>query len=67
MVQGKPNKVMAADLGLSQRTVEVHRSSVMKKLQVDSLAAAVRSFLLATGAPEADAASRLEGDDLIQQ
>jgi len=49
MVAGKPNKVMAFDLALSQRTVEVHRASVMKKLGVDSLAAAVRVFLVASG------------------
>jgi len=47
MVEGKANKVIADDLGLSQRTVEVHRAALMKKMGVDSLASAVRAFLRA--------------------
>jgi FixJ family two-component response regulator len=39
---GKPNKVMASDLGLSQRTIEIHRSRVMEKMQAHSLAHLVR-------------------------
>jgi two-component system response regulator FixJ len=45
MVQGKPNKIMAADLGISQRTVEIHRARVMEKLAVSSLAQAVRMMM----------------------
>ena len=45
MVQGKPNKVMAGDLGISQRTVEIHRARVMEKLGVSSLAQAVRMMM----------------------
>jgi two-component system, LuxR family, response regulator FixJ len=45
MVQGKPNKIMAADLGISQRTVEIHRARVMEKLGVTSLAQAVRMMM----------------------
>jgi two-component system response regulator FixJ len=45
MVQGKPNKIMAADLGISQRTVEIHRARVMEKLGVSSLAQAVRMMM----------------------
>jgi len=47
MVEGKANKVIAADLNLSQRTVEVHRAHVMEKMAVRSLAEIVRlvSFL----------------------
>jgi len=42
IVQGQANKVIALDLGLSQRTVEVHRARVMEKMGVRSLAQLVR-------------------------
>jgi FixJ family two-component response regulator len=42
LVTGKPNKVMAADLGVSQRTIEIHRARVMEKMQADSVAQLVR-------------------------
>ena len=37
VMDGKPNKVIAMDLELSQSTIEVHRANVMKKMKVDSL------------------------------
>jgi FixJ family two-component response regulator len=38
VMAGKANKVIARELGLCQRTVEVHRAGIMEKMQVDSLA-----------------------------
>lgn len=43
VVQGLANKVIAMDLGVSQRTVELHRARVMQKMAVRSLAELVRS------------------------
>jgi two-component system response regulator FixJ len=42
VADGHMNKVIAADLGISERTVEVHRGQVMKKLGVRTLAQLVR-------------------------
>ena len=42
---GKANKVIAADLGISQRTVEIHRGRVMEKMQARSLPHLVRIAL----------------------
>lgn len=42
VIQGKANKVIAIDLGLSQRTVEVHRAHVMDKMRARTLAELVR-------------------------
>ncbi len=42
IAHGHPNKVVATRLGLSTRTVEVHRAKVMEKLQARSLADLVR-------------------------
>lgn len=42
MVDGKANKVIAIDLDISQRTVEIHRARVMEKMNARSLAQLVR-------------------------
>ncbi len=42
MVGGHLNKQLAFDLGISQRTVEVHRANVMAKMKVGSLAELVQ-------------------------
>jgi two-component system response regulator FixJ len=47
VVAGKANKEIAADLGLSPKTVEVHRARVMSKMAVDSLAELIRVAILA--------------------
>ena len=45
VVQGRANKVIATDLNLSQRTVEIHRARVMDKMGATSLAHLVRMVL----------------------
>ena len=42
LAQGLPNKTIAYDLGISPRTVEIHRSNLMTKLGVRSLSEALR-------------------------
>lgn len=42
VVRGDMNKVIAADLGVSERTVEIHRGHVMEKMHARSLAELVR-------------------------
>ncbi|CAE6896174.1 Lux Regulon [Vibrio sp. B1FLJ16] len=42
IVQGKKNQQMADELCVSLRTIEVHRSNVMKKLEADNLAVLIR-------------------------
>lgn len=42
MIAGHPNKVIAHLLGISPRTVEIHRARVMEKMQARSLSALVR-------------------------
>lgn len=42
VAEGKPNKIIAAELNISPKTVEIHRARVMEKLGVDSVAMLVR-------------------------
>jgi two-component system response regulator FixJ len=48
LVAGRSNKAIAYDLGLSVRTVEVHRARMLKRLGTRSLAEAVRLAVFAT-------------------
>ncbi|MEL6716590.1 MAG: LuxR C-terminal-related transcriptional regulator, partial [Planctomycetota bacterium] len=54
VVAGKPNKVVASDLGLSQKTVEVHRAHVMEKMRAESFADLVKMAVVlgVTGPPQ---------------
>lgn len=49
LAQGLPNKTIAFDLGISPRTVEIHRANLMSKLQVRSLSEALRLAFAAKG------------------
>jgi RNA polymerase sigma factor (sigma-70 family) len=49
VVNGKSNKVIGIDLGISERTVELHRSRIMKKLEARSMAALMRLALYSEG------------------
>ncbi len=49
MVEGKANKVIGFDLEISERTVEIHRGRVMKKMGTHSLAQLVQMVLRARG------------------
>ncbi|MDH5353417.1 MAG: response regulator [Gammaproteobacteria bacterium] len=48
VAKGDANKAIAIELGISERTVEVHRSQVMKKLETRNLAQLVRIWLVAS-------------------
>jgi two-component system response regulator FixJ len=47
LVAGKPNKVIAFDLEISPRTVEIYRANVMTKMTANSLSDLVRMAMMA--------------------
>ena len=55
LVAGRQNKVIAFDLGISVRTVEVHRARMLDRLGVQQVAEAVRLLVLASFAERARA------------
>jgi two-component system, chemotaxis family, CheB/CheR fusion protein len=56
VLAGEPSKNIAADLGISQRTVENHRASIMKRTGSKSLPALARLALVAAGGAEPERA-----------
>jgi FixJ family two-component response regulator len=60
VVRGQANKVIAMDLGVSQRTVELHRARVMRKLKMRSLAELVHAVdkIAVPAVPSGTAASQ---------
>ena len=61
VLAGHPNKNIAADLGISQRTIETHRASIMRKTGSTSLPALARLALAV------DASDAAQGGDLAGQ
>ena len=47
MLRGLPNKIIAQELDISPRTVEIHRSRVLQKLEVDGVADLIRAAVRA--------------------
>lgn len=58
LVRGLPNKTIAYDLGISPRTVEIHRANLMDKLEVRSLSEALRIAFAAGLGDEPEAAAK---------
>lgn len=61
LVEGQSNKVIAYDLGISPRTVEIHRANLMSKLGVNSLSDALKIAFTARMAELAGAAPSEQG------
>jgi two-component system response regulator FixJ len=51
IVAGHPNKVIAYNLAISMRTVEVHRAHILDRLGIRSIAEAIRLSVLASLVP----------------
>jgi two-component system response regulator FixJ len=62
LVAGKPNKIIAYDLGISPRTIEIYRANVMTKMQAASLSDLVRMALLVNLA-DSPASSEIDPQD----
>ena len=58
LVAGKANKVIAFDLGISPRTVEIYRANLMTKMAANSLSDLVRMAMTAGILEEPDKNAR---------
>jgi two-component system, LuxR family, response regulator FixJ len=58
LLAGRPNKLIAFDLGISVRTVEVHRARMMERLGMRQLAQVIRLGVIARLQPPLSAAER---------
>ena len=52
VARGQANKVIALDLGISERTVEIHRAAVMRKMEAKTLADLIRMATMLEPAPD---------------
>ena len=52
VANGQANKVIALDLGISERTVEIHRAAVMRKMEAKTLADLIRIATMLETAPD---------------
>jgi DNA-binding NarL/FixJ family response regulator len=64
VVAGHPSKNIAADLNISQRTVENHRASIMKRTGSKSLPALTRFALAASWSHPEETADAVQGTGL---
>jgi two-component system, LuxR family, response regulator FixJ len=52
VVQGKPNKVIALELDLSEKTIELHRAKMMRRMGAESLAELVKMWMVLEDRPD---------------
>lgn len=57
VAEGTPNKVIAAELGVSQRTIEAHRARIFQKMQVRNAVELARCMLQRPPKPQASRTS----------